>query len=152
MRLSGIWIIGVSIVSVVVLVFILSNVVFVSDEDAGRCIDVNRAAGFIYDVCFDSVSNNIFMLVEGNIETYDFNSFSVEFVDSQFRRYELIYEDVDASQLYKFAADKSPDFVNLTLNVFGEFDIPLCEEPKRVTRSEERRVGKECRSRWSPYH
>ena len=23
---------------------------------------------------------------------------------------------------------------------------------KTVTRSEERRVGKECRSRWSPYH
>ena len=23
---------------------------------------------------------------------------------------------------------------------------------KEVTRSEERRVGKECRSRWSPYH
>ena len=22
----------------------------------------------------------------------------------------------------------------------------------RITRSEERRVGKECRSRWSPYH
>src|SRR2546427_8470927 len=25
-------------------------------------------------------------------------------------------------------------------------------EPWVVTRSEERRVGKECRSRWSPYH
>src|SRR5256886_3842473 len=25
-------------------------------------------------------------------------------------------------------------------------------EPKWVIRSEERRVGKECRSRWSPYH
>ena len=24
--------------------------------------------------------------------------------------------------------------------------------PRRITRSEERRVGKECRSRWSPYH
>src|SRR2546430_13863673 len=24
--------------------------------------------------------------------------------------------------------------------------------PARLTRSEERRVGKECRSRWSPYH
>ena len=24
--------------------------------------------------------------------------------------------------------------------------------PKEVLRSEERRVGKECRSRWSPYH
>ena len=25
-------------------------------------------------------------------------------------------------------------------------------QSKRTTRSEERRVGKECRSRWSPYH
>ena len=24
--------------------------------------------------------------------------------------------------------------------------------PERIFRSEERRVGKECRSRWSPYH
>src|ERR1041385_65453 len=26
------------------------------------------------------------------------------------------------------------------------------EAPYRIWRSEERRVGKECRSRWSPYH
>ena len=26
------------------------------------------------------------------------------------------------------------------------------KEPKLYDRSEERRVGKECRSRWSPYH
>ena len=26
------------------------------------------------------------------------------------------------------------------------------ERPKAIERSEERRVGKECRSRWSPYH
>ena len=26
------------------------------------------------------------------------------------------------------------------------------DRPARVLRSEERRVGKECRSRWSPYH
>src|SRR2546425_10395232 len=26
------------------------------------------------------------------------------------------------------------------------------EDLNRLTRSEERRVGKECRSRWSPYH
>ena len=25
-------------------------------------------------------------------------------------------------------------------------------KPNRMSRSEERRVGKECRSRWSPYH
>ena len=26
------------------------------------------------------------------------------------------------------------------------------QEQIEITRSEERRVGKECRSRWSPYH
>ena len=28
----------------------------------------------------------------------------------------------------------------------------LSDSDKRAKRSEERRVGKECRSRWSPYH
>ena len=30
--------------------------------------------------------------------------------------------------------------------------IPLASQREGVWRSEERRVGKECRSRWSPYH
>ena len=29
---------------------------------------------------------------------------------------------------------------------------PSWPEVRKGTRSEERRVGKECRSRWSPYH
>src|SRR6266446_1547475 len=29
---------------------------------------------------------------------------------------------------------------------------PQCEADQKSERSEERRVGKECRSRWSPYH
>src|SRR5688572_21682582 len=36
----------------------------------------------------------------------------------------------------------------LLLNASGELQPQLAEE----ARSEERRVGKECRSRWSPYH
>ena len=35
---------------------------------------------------------------------------------------------------------------------FGEQLDSGCDEGRRVVRSEERRVGKECRSRWSPYH
>ena len=31
-------------------------------------------------------------------------------------------------------------------------DRDFTEEDLEVCRSEERRVGKECRSRWSPYH
>ena len=38
------------------------------------------------------------------------------------------------------------------LSLFAD-DMILCiENPEDATRSEERRVGKECRSRWSPYH
>src|SRR5260370_41300306 len=32
------------------------------------------------------------------------------------------------------------------------FERPASAPPFKVERSEERRVGKECRSRWSPYH
>ena len=31
-------------------------------------------------------------------------------------------------------------------------DNPFANLGNQITRSEERRVGKECRSRWSPYH
>ena len=31
-------------------------------------------------------------------------------------------------------------------------NLPSREKPIDLKRSEERRVGKECRSRWSPYH
>ena len=33
-----------------------------------------------------------------------------------------------------------------------KFLSEYCEAANAATRSEERRVGKECRSRWSPYH
>ena len=34
----------------------------------------------------------------------------------------------------------------------NESGVLFGEETGAATRSEERRVGKECRSRWSPYH
>src|SRR5438128_11121780 len=36
--------------------------------------------------------------------------------------------------------------------VFISMRCTLCGHFLQVARSEERRVGKECRSRWSPYH
>ena len=33
-----------------------------------------------------------------------------------------------------------------------DFEHPDFLNPEKLDRSEERRVGKECRSRWSPYH
>ena len=43
----------------------------------------------------------------------------------------------------------------VTRNFINAFITPNAteyEKSRRVLRSEERRVGKECRSRWSPYH
>ena len=36
--------------------------------------------------------------------------------------------------------------------VEGEVEIAVDGSQRNIVRSEERRVGKECRSRWSPYH
>ena len=35
--------------------------------------------------------------------------------------------------------------------LYGKKGMGIVNDPKKA-RSEERRVGKECRSRWSPYH
>ena len=46
-----------------------------------------------------------------------------------------------------------PMGVTLALGADNLFDVyPRQVPPNLNTRSEERRVGKECRSRWSPYH
>src|SRR2546422_10269469 len=46
-----------------------------------------------------------------------------------------------------------PDIVGVPLTA-PPLDIvkPVGSAPVTIDRSEERRVGKECRSRWSPYH
>ena len=44
-----------------------------------------------------------------------------------------------------------PYFTGDKIKVFEPKDFILSRH-NALTRSEERRVGKECRSRWSPYH
>ena len=55
-----------------------------------------------------------------------------------------------------FADGCSSDATRSMLESFAQeengFRRILILENKKVWRSEERRVGKECRSRWSPYH
>ena len=44
--------------------------------------------------------------------------------------------------------EKSPSF---TMEALLR-ELKPCHKRTKLLRSEERRVGKECRSRWSPYH
>ena len=60
-------------------------------------------------------------------------------VDMIIRGREKAHFDVAREKLNKFLS-----------MITQEYKIE--QEPKRTPRSEERRVGKECRSRWSPYH
>ena len=46
-------------------------------------------------------------------------------------------------EVYKFRSMRAQD---------GSIHVSAKKDDDRITRSEERRVGKECRSRWSPYH
>src|ERR1043166_5304736 len=50
------------------------------------------------------------------------------------------------------APDETRDSCNSSLRAGELLPEPSFAERVRVMRSEERRVGKECRSRWSPYH
>src|SRR3712207_635116 len=52
-------------------------------------------------------------------------------------------------------AQKTMAIITLALlssNHLSEFSVPTWVVLAAALRSEERRVGKECRSRWSPYH
>ena len=58
----------------------------------------------------------------------------------------------EASFTNDLGAD-SLDTVELIMEFEKEFGISIPEDQaEKIGRSEERRVGKECRSRWSPYH
>ena len=56
------------------------------------------------------------------------------------------FSPMDRSSIMKI--NKETQALNDTLNKMDLIDIYRTFQP----RSEERRVGKECRSRWSPYH
>ena len=61
-------------------------------------------------------------------------------------------EELDAEQM-EFLAEEAPEQVLTMLKTKGYFNGKVTVSRKGITtRSEERRVGKECRSRWSPYH
>ena len=60
----------------------------------------------------------------------------------------LVFAILDEDQQQILLKDKEFDF-SFAFGTLGRFRVNAFHEAER---SEERRVGKECRSRWSPYH
>ena len=63
-----------------------------------------------------------------------------------------------SSVVFFFSSDERPDLSELNSALAAHFGTRIefrrmgARDETKVMRSEERRVGKECRSRWSPYH
>src|SRR3712207_1051140 len=71
------------------------------------------------------------------------------------------YVDFDDERLAGLGADQLNDVLEVLYKIYGEFRYIFLDEIQNIDkwplfvnrlRSEERRVGKECRSRWSQYH
>src|SRR5256885_5326205 len=64
---------------------------------------------------------------------------------------DALREAVHSEQAFQVGGQYSPEAAKAALAQAG-ISLQAYEEDLRTSRSEERRVGKECRSRWSPYH
>src|SRR3712207_5706215 len=71
-----------------------------------------------------------------------------------FKDHEVSKKTKEASNYFAEAKMVRDNKHNQTLQTFKSImeDKNISETQRDKTRSEERRVGKECRSRWSPYH
>ena len=68
-------------------------------------------------------------------------------------RYAKPIDKEQVVSVWNYCFEDGEDFVKYYFeNVYDENNTIIIEENDEVLRSEERRVGKECRSRWSPYH
>src|SRR3712207_9317678 len=59
---------------------------------------------------------------------------------------------LESARLYTMPETPPPIYVATAGPIMSKRTGRMCDGIITVGRSEERRVGKECRSRWSPYH
>ena len=63
-----------------------------------------------------------------------------------------VYTAYDGEEALQQVKEVEPDLILLDLMLSKIDGLEVAREVRKTHRSEERRVGKECRSRWSPYH
>ena len=83
-------------------------------------------------------------IAEGNVTTVEFPNKGIVMTDEGER---VIVKNTIPGQRVSFAVNKVRKG-----KAEGRLLETVKKSPRETARSEERRVGKECRSRWSPYH
>ena len=120
------------ILSIVIIVFFAVSFIMIEVSNGPTsCVDVSATSGFVYDVCYDSYSQNVFMSVKDD-SGYYLDTFRVSFFDGRDRSYDLGYNVENVSQLYKFHATRNPLTIVLDLNVLDVVN-PLCNSTKKLS-------------------
>ena len=70
-----------------------------------------------------------------------------ELIEVGKRRGQLTYDEINEALPSEFF---TPDEIEDLMDLLSDMGVRIIDADE--ARSEERRVGKECRSRWSPYH
>ena len=90
-------------------------------------------------------------LKEDNIDVKYFQERLTYIMKNSNRLRRYINNLIDVSKLEMGYMDVKLKNQNI-VNIVEEVTLAIVDLAKKFDRSEERRVGKECRSRWSPYH
>ena len=98
---------------------------------------INITSGILINSTNDITCNNTQATVTGNIEVYGNLTFT-NFTNI----FNITYDGENKLRTYSGS----------TLTIKNQSNITSSNTWFKFERSEERRVGKECRSRWSPYH
>ena len=126
------------LVSIVALIF--NSLQFGLDFTAGTSVRLNYSQTIILDEVSDALNNNGYE----DAVVVSFGS------DREIRVVLPVDESVEVVDQASQAAEIGETIAAL-LSANSNADVTLLGSDY-VSRSEERRVGKECRSRWSPYH
>ena len=93
---------------------------------------------FFWPFIFPIILGTLFYIAFGNVKEADFETIPAAVVE----------ETEDSRVFLGFLEEQQK---NGTIQV-ERMEAQEAEQALKEQRSEERRVGKECRSRWSPYH
>ena len=120
--------INISVIVIILLVLVYVALEFSGEEsilDAEECIDVNNVASFIYDLCYDAYSKNIFMEVRRSFDSYNVNNLKFSFFDFSDKTFDISdVPDNNDSRAFKIPAEKNPQTLNVVLDIVKAFSSP----------------------------
>ena len=123
------------------------------DKEDDQKVMVYDLGGGTFDVSIiemgDGVQQVLATAGNNHLGGDDFDQRIIDWIVSEFKKTEGIDLSTDkmVMQRLKEAAEKAK--IELSATTSSNINLPFITADAR---SEERRVGKECRSRWSPYH